>query len=127
MTKEIPFRVRRALADDHKLLADLGARTFNDTFAADNKPEDITNYLSANFSSEQQAAELADSHVTFLIAEINQLAIGYAMLRDSDAPACITTSKSIELVRLYASREWLGQGVGRTLMRTCISEARQAG
>ena len=36
-------------------------------------------------------------------------------------------AKPIELVRLYASREWIGRGVGAALMRACLEEARGAG
>ncbi|MDQ3653304.1 MAG: hypothetical protein M3458_24085 [Acidobacteriota bacterium] len=33
--------IRRANSDDADLLAELGARTFSETFAADNTPEDM--------------------------------------------------------------------------------------
>ncbi len=58
--------MRYATADDDTLLAELGARTFNDTFAADNTPENMTSYLAASFSPEKQAAELEDPRSVFL-------------------------------------------------------------
>ena len=57
--KSIPD-IRQATASDAALMAELGARTFSETFAADNTPEDMAAYLAASFSPEQQAAELAD-------------------------------------------------------------------
>ena len=52
--------IRRANVDDADLLAELGARTFSETFAANNTPEDMTAYLASSFSPEKQAEELAD-------------------------------------------------------------------
>lgn len=119
--------IRRAAGSDAGLLAELGARTFQESFAADNKPEDMASYLTASFSVEKQSAELADPRVVFLIAEIDGAAAGYAQLRAGEAPACVSKSKPIELVRVYASREWLGRGVGGALMRECIEQARRLG
>jgi diamine N-acetyltransferase len=119
--------IRRATLEDASLLAELGARTFHDAFAADIKPEDMASYLATAFSPEKQAAELADPHTTFLIAEDTGVARGYAQLRAGEAPAVVTGSKPIELVRIYVSREWLGRGVGEALMRACLDEARRAG
>ncbi|MBA3712169.1 MAG: GNAT family N-acetyltransferase [Pyrinomonadaceae bacterium] len=119
--------IRRANSDDADLLAELGARTFFETFAADNTPEDMAAYLASSFSPAHQAAELADALSTFLIAEIGGVAAGYARLHAGDALEGVEGEKPIELVRLYVSKEWLGRGVGEALMRACIDEARRAG
>src|SRR5687768_17678071 len=52
--------IRRATERDADLLAELGARTFYESFAAQNTPENMTAYLAATFGPEQQRAELAD-------------------------------------------------------------------
>jgi diamine N-acetyltransferase len=127
MIQRVCPSIRRADAEDAGLLADLGARTFSDAFAADNKPEDMAAYLAAAFSPAQQAAELADPRATFLIAEIERRAVGYAALRADDGPACVTGARPIELVRLYVAQEWLGRGVGAALMRECVGVARASG
>ena len=62
--------------DDAGLLAELGARTFSETFAADNSPADMAAYLASSFSEAQQAAELTDPHATFHIAETDGVAVG---------------------------------------------------
>jgi ribosomal protein S18 acetylase RimI-like enzyme len=119
--------VRHATAEDAALLAELGARTFEETFAADNRPEDMSAYLVSSFGRAQLAAELADPQSLFLIAEIQEAAAGYAKLRAGVAPERVTSKKPIELERLYVSLEWLGRGVGAALMRVCIAEAVQKG
>ena len=119
--------IRRAKAGDARLLAELGARTFSETFAADNSDADMTDYLSSAFSEAQQKAELADPRSIFHIAEVSGVAVGYALLRPGNVPAGVTNDQPIELVRLYVSREYLGCGVGAGLMQVCISEASQLG
>jgi GNAT superfamily N-acetyltransferase len=127
MSHKPEVSIRRANASDAGLLAELGARTFEETFAADNNPEDMAAYLAASFSPAQQAGELADPDATFFIAEVGGVAAGYAKLHAGEAAEGITGAKPVELVRLYVSREWLGLGVGEALMRACVDEARRAG
>ena len=119
--------VRRGNLRDAGLLAELGARTFNETFAADNTPDNMAAYLTSAFSPAQQGAELADPRSTFQIAEIDGVAVGYAMIRSGNVLDGVTGDKPIELVRLYVSRESLGSGVGAALMQACIAEAKQSG
>lgn len=127
MTKELHVTTRRANSDDANLLAELGARTFRETFAADNTREDMAAYLASSFNLAQQTAELAHPASTFMIAEVDGVAAGYAKLLAGEPAEGIEGAKPIELVRLYVLREWLGRGVGEALMRACLDEARKAG
>lgn len=126
MTEKSTLNIRRAVVSDASLLAELGAQTFSETFAADNNPEDMAVYLSSSFSPEQQAAELADPHYKCLIAEIKGSAVGYALLHAGVPPEGVSAERPVELVRFYVFREWHGRGVGEALMRACLDEARQA-
>ena len=119
--------VRQAIADDADLLAELGARTFCETFAAHNSAEDIAVYLASAFGPALQAIELADPASLFLIAEVDGIAAGYAKLKPGDPPPGVTDEQPVELVRLYVAQEWLGRSVGAALMQACIDEARQKG
>ena len=119
--------IRRAGVADADLLATLGARTFSDTFASNNRPEDMAAYLSASFSPARQAEELRDPLSMFLIAEIDERAVGYAKLSAGRVPDCVKGERPTEIVRIYVEREWLGRAVGEALMRGCISEAQGAG
>src|SRR5437763_8685734 len=119
--------VRRANVTDASLLAELGARTFSNTFAADNKPDDMAAYLAASFSPSKQAEELLDALSLYLIAEIDNEVLGYAHLYAGVTPGCVTGAMPIELVRFYVVRQWHGRGVSAALMRACIDEARRAG
>jgi ribosomal protein S18 acetylase RimI-like enzyme len=119
--------IRRANANDAELLAELGARTFSETFAGDNTAEDMTTYLATSFSVSQLTIELSDKNSVFLIAEVHGCAAGYAKLHAGPPLKEIDDPNSIELVRLYVSREWLGRRVGEALMRACLNEAQRTG
>ena len=127
MNQKLNVTIRRATRDDANLLADLGAHTFMEAFAADNTTEDMAAYLASNFNPEQQRAELDHPFSTFFIAEVDRVAAGYAKLHAGEPPDGIERTNSIELVRLYVSKEWHGRGVGEALMRACLDEARNVG
>lgn len=119
--------VRLATADDALLLARMGARTFRDTFGADNTAEDMAAYLARSFSPEIQAAELADAATDFLIAFAGDEPAGYAKVRAGSAPACVRGTSPLEICRLYADTPWIGRGVGGTLMQACLGHAASLG
>ena len=118
-----PITIRQAGVEDHQRIAALGRQTFVDSFAADNRPEDMATYLEKAFSPSIQAAELAAPSSRFLIAETGGIPVGYARLVEISAPPCIQAKKPIQLARLYARKAWIGSGVGAALMTACIDEA----
>ena len=107
--------IRKANASDAYLLAELGARTFADSFAADNTPEDMAAYLAKSFSPARQAAEMAEPGTLFLIAEEDGLPVGYIRLREGGVPDCVTGKHPIEIVRIYSNKEMIGRGGGQSL------------
>lgn len=112
-----------ATVHDAPLLAELGARTFRDTFAEENAETDMSEYLSAAFSHEVQTRELADPTSDFLIARVDGHVAGYARIRTGDAPACVSGARPMEIVRIYSDTPWIGKGVGPALMEACLAEA----
>ena len=127
MSQIAGLEIRHGTVDDAELLSELGARTFSETFAADNTEEDLASYLAASFSVAQQTAELEDPAATFLVAEVDGRAAGYAKLRDGAPEKGVEGANPVEIVRLYVGREWLGRGLGAELMRACLDEARRTG
>lgn len=121
------MNIRRANTADVYLLAALGARTFADSFAADNTPEDMADYLSHAFSPEKQAAEMAEPDTLFLIAEEDGQPVGYTRLREGNVPDCIDGTHPVEIVRIYSIKEMIGRGVGKALISACLEEARARG
>lgn len=121
------MNIRYATAADAQMLAELGAKTFRDTFTRANTPEDMDAYLKASFSPDIQFRELSEPDVIFLIAESEGNPIGYAQLVMNSKHESIKGARPLELRRIYASQEYLGKGVGKELMKATIEEARQRG
>jgi ribosomal protein S18 acetylase RimI-like enzyme len=121
------MQIRIATSSDVTLLAELGARTFADSFAADNTPDDMAAYLAKSFSPKKQATELAEPGTAFLIAEDDGHPLGYTRLREGNVPGCVTGRHPVEIVRLYSVKEMIGRGVGAALMQACLEEARNRG
>ncbi|PKQ37853.1 MAG: N-acetyltransferase [Actinobacteria bacterium HGW-Actinobacteria-1] len=115
--------IRTASLEDAPLLADLGARTFADTFAADNTAEDMADYLARSFGVDIQARELSDDAALVFIAEVAGVAAGYARLRFGATLDCIPGARPVEIHRIYADAPWIGKGVGAALMQACLAEA----
>jgi diamine N-acetyltransferase len=119
--------IRRCGLEDAALLSELGARTFAETFAADNTPEDMAAYVATSFNLERQRAELADPASTILIATVDGAPAGYAHLLVSEPADGVVGPHPVELMRLYVSREWHGRRVGEALLRASLETAKQAG
>jgi GNAT superfamily N-acetyltransferase len=125
MTEPLPsLTLRRATPDDAALLAELGERTFRDTFAASNTPDNMAIYLAASFSPEKQREELSRPDTTFLIAEVEGRTAGYAQLRVETSAEGGT---QLELVRIYSAQEWIGRGVGAALMQAYLDAGSAGG
>ncbi|GGK60827.1 N-acetyltransferase family protein [Rufibacter glacialis] len=121
------FTFRPGTSADAALLADLGWRTFDETFAAYNKPEDMEVFRPTMYAPEIQAAELADPHTEFLLVEAAGEAVAYVKWNTAPAPAEISGKRPFQISRLYLLKAWTGRGLGDTLMKTSLGRAQQNG
>lgn len=132
-SRSAPCTIRRGVAGDAAMLAALGTRTFVETFAAENTPEDMAAYLAHAYGLEQQRAELALPDAIFLIAEVEGVAAGYAYLRQAPLPAHITDAApgqpglAVEIARFYVDAPWHGRGIAHALMDAALAEAAHRG
>jgi ribosomal protein S18 acetylase RimI-like enzyme len=122
-------RTRTAIPADADPLAALAERTFRDTFADDNSPDDIEAYVRDSFSLARVRAELTDDANTFLLAFMDgeEQPVGYAKLRTGTTDPSVAGSEPVELQRLYVDRSAIGHGVGATLMVASLDAALSAG
>ena len=121
------MNIRYANENDSSLLAELGHKTFHDTFLAYNTPEDMAMYLSKHYSPAIQMSEIQDPNTVFLIAEINSIPVGYVKLKAQSTGDGIAGMSPMELQRIYTIQEYIGKGVGSELMKESIREAKERG
>jgi diamine N-acetyltransferase len=119
--------IRAATADDAERLAEIGARTFHESFVDDTPPDDMSAYLAQAFGVAQQAAELAEPGALYLLAEVGGEAVGYALLASYPPPDCVRGPSPLVLSRLYSRKAWIGRGVGPRLLAAVIAAALERG
>jgi GNAT superfamily N-acetyltransferase len=119
------FAIRRAALTDASALAELAARTFAETFAADNSPEDLAAHLRSSYGTAQQTAELEDRNVITLLAFQGEALAGFAQVRRKPAPSCVTGERPVELHRFYLTRSAHGTGLAAPLMFAARAAARE--
>lgn len=119
--------IRRATVADAAVVAEIGARTFHDTFAADNSPEDMAEHLAAAFGLAPQTAELTSPDYVTLLAYVGDTLAAFAQVRRQEPPDCVEGPDPIELHRLYVDRRWHGQGVAGQLMVAAVAAVRAFG
>lgn len=122
---EATFRL--ATGQDLDLICGMGYRTFYDSFAADNRPEDIQSYLEKAFSASQIGSELDDDRSVFMICEVAGSSVGYIKLSPRRVSPFVTGPNPVELVRIYVEREYIGQGIGKASMQETLEQARARG
>ena len=121
------MNIRYAEENDSSLLAELGRKTFYDTFIEYNTPEDMEKYLSEHYSTELQMSEIRDCDTIFLIAEIDNIPVGYVKLTGQSKGDGVAGTNPMELQRIYTIQDYIGKGVGPELMKEAIREAKERG
>lgn len=116
---------RDATPADAALMAELGPRTFVETFGHLYSPENLAAFL-LNHSEANWRAELEDPRYKVRLAEVEGEAIGFVKYGPPSLPFQ-PEGPSGELRQLYVLKPWQGSGVAAALMDWVIDEARRRG
>lgn len=116
---------RNAGPADALALADLGARTFTETFGHLYSPENLDIFL-ATHSEQRWQRELSDAAFAVRLGEADGQAVAYAKLGPPTLPF-EPRGKPIELRQFYTLRPWQGAGVAAEMMQWVIDEAGRRG
>ena len=106
-------------------LAEFAAHTFEETYSAENKSEDVRAHVDANFGTSQQAAELSDPSVATILGRSRGELVAYAQIRRSMPPSCVSHAAPIELQRFYVDRRAHGSGLASRLIQAVHQAAHE--
>ncbi len=112
--------ITEATRKDAELIADMSRQTFYDTFAPDNKKEDMDQFMNEVFTKEELMKEVGARGNIFLLAYVDEEPAGYVRMREFNNPPSLRNTPSMEAARIYVVKGFIGTGVGAALMQRCI-------
>jgi GNAT superfamily N-acetyltransferase len=116
---------RTARPEDAAVLADLGRRSFTETFGHLYSQENLEAFLLSH-NEPGWRAELSDPAFAVRLSDDDGEAAAYAKLGPPSLPFEARPT-SIELRQFYVMKPWHGAGVGAALMDWVLEEARRRG
>jgi diamine N-acetyltransferase len=119
--------IRYASPDDAAALSALEARTFRDTYAAFNTPENMAAHLAATFSPDRQREEIETPGSFIVLTQQEEVLIAYAHVVRAIVPPQVGDAHALEIKRFYVDRAWHGCGVAQRLMNKTIVSAAERG
>lgn len=127
MNNDFEISIRRVGLEEAKTLTDFSRRTFYDTFASQNDPENMKLYLDSVFTLEKQQAEILDPSREIYLAWKGSVPVGYIHFLEGSVDEGVSADRPIEILRFYVDRPWQGTGVAHSLMEFALrlSHAKQ--
>ena len=121
--------IRKATIKDAETLTKIAWKSFYDTFHdhPQNAPDDLKSYMDEAFTVEAISAELTEKDTIYFVTEIENEMVGFAKIKQNSREDGISGENPLELCRLYALQEFIGKGIGKTLMLHCLDFAKENG
>ncbi|MBT8184704.1 MAG: GNAT family N-acetyltransferase [Eudoraea sp.] len=110
--------------EDLSRLTKLVRKTFKDAFEAHNNPADFSAYINTVLTEEQLGKELSHPDSSFYFVKEKETVVGYFKVNEKAAQTELKGSKSMELERIYVSREFQGMKIGQWILERVIEIAR---
>lgn len=123
-SRDNSFKVVRATISDARTLYQISLKTFVESFAKFNTEADMQLYLSQHITPEKMAEELSHPDSKFYLAWVENKVIGYLKLNFAGAQNDVHDSRSLEIERIYVSKECYGKGFGQLLFDKAVAIAK---
>lgn len=118
------IQIKEISLNDIDQLQKIGRQTFQETFSESNSEENMKNYLEEGFSSEKLTKELTNKDSQFYFATLENEVIGYLKVNFGESQTELKGEKSLEIERIYVSKEFHGKKVGQLLYEKAIQVAK---
>jgi len=116
------LRIRTGTAVDAAAIAAFAERTFRDTFAADNNPDDLEAYIAKAYGQAQQRREIESGTITLMVESDGELVAYAQLIRRVSSP-----HGDVEIARFYVDKAHHGRGIAQMLMEAAVKTARELG
>jgi len=109
-------KIRLCNLDDLTELQKISVETFVDTFAADNNPADLQEYLSEAYGFGKLKEEMINPESRFFFIYWADSLAGYLKLNTGRTQTEMSDSNNLEVERIYIRKEFKRLGLGRQLL-----------
>lgn len=116
--------IRECVMDDLLSLREISYKTYNDTFRQMNTPSNMKAYNEKAFDIDKLRGELSNRHSFFYFLYSDEELSGYLKLNEYKAQTDIYDPQSLEIERIYVTKEFQGKGLGNTLINKAIDVAK---
>ena len=118
------IEIKKVSLQEIEELQAISRKTFAETFAERNTVENMNRYLTEELSLEMLTNELANPDSEFYFALLNNQIIGYLKLNTGQAQTEMKDNNSLEIERIYVSKELHGKKVGQVLYKKALEVAK---
>lgn len=118
--------IRACTVEDKSALKEIAYQTFDETFRADNKKENIDEYLKNAFTDEKVLAELQNPDSFFYFIYYEDTLAGYLKLNINEAQTESFEGENLEIERIYILKQFQKKGLGKQLYDKALEVARHS-
>ncbi|MEE1106886.1 MAG: GNAT family N-acetyltransferase [Macrococcus canis] len=117
--------IRACTVEDKSALKEIAYQTFDETFRADNKKENIDEYLKNAFTNEKVLAELHNPDSFFYFIYYEDTLAGYLKLNINEAQTESFEGENLEIERIYILKQFQKKRLGKQLYDKALEVARR--
>ncbi len=118
------LQVRTGRSSDAERLAVLATQVWLHTYCTDGINSEVAKYVLAELTVDKFSARLKQPETHILVAEREEWLVGFATVRFG--ASCPSNAKSlVELQTLYVHEHFIGQGIGKLLLKASEAKARE--
>lgn len=121
------IQIKAVELSDLVTLQVLSLQTFNDTFSAQNTPENMEAYVSKAFQLKRLEVELQQPDSSFFFIYTDDQLAGYLKVNVDQAQTEAISENALEIERIYVDKAFKGQGLGKALIEKAITIATEKG
>jgi len=116
--------IQAGLNDIHDI-QNISRRTFEETFAAQNSPDDLQLFMDRAYSTDSLQKQLENPESVFYLVRSDNEWQGYMKLNRGFAQTEDQGPDALEVERIYVLKQFHGFGIGKRLLQYAFEYARQ--
>jgi ribosomal protein S18 acetylase RimI-like enzyme len=119
------IEISKVTINDVETLRSISIQTFTETFSEQNTESNMQSYFTANLSSQKLTKELNTKDSAFYLIKLSNQTIGYLKINSGNSQTEKHKNNSLEIERIYVSKEFHGKNIGQILLEKAITIAKE--